>query len=46
MIFLYRRTLVSVVSVICVLLRPEKIRKIKEINGLEVSKCAPSENGP
>jgi len=26
--------------------RPEKIWKIKEINGLEVSKRAPSENGP
>jgi len=28
------------------LLRPEKIWKIKEINGSQVSKRAPSENGP
>jgi hypothetical protein len=39
-------TLVSADSVICGLAWPEKIWKIKEINGSYVSKYAPSENGP
>jgi hypothetical protein len=36
----------SAVSVIRDLPQPEKNWKIKKINGLQVSKRAPSENGP
>jgi len=47
----YRQTLVSTdsvsaVSVMHSLLWPKKIWKIKEIKGAQVSKCAPSQNGP